>query len=124
MSLAEYVLAGLVGLGVATVAGFAMSFLSGWWLLALFIGPVVGGFIAEVMSRTIKLKRGLGLQVLAALCIVVGALLSRLLPFLLVSPAHVLALILSQPGSLLTLFARINVIYVVFAVSGAVARLR
>ena len=124
VALAEYVTAGLVGVGVSTVAAFLMSLIGGWWFVLFIIGPVVGGFIAEAMSRVIKYKRGRGMQVLAGTSIVVGALLSGLIVLFVSLPSQHWGALLGDLRILSFLFQRANWIYVIFAVIGAVTRLR
>jgi len=103
----ELGLAGLVGLALSVGAGFLMAFLAGFWFVSWIIGPVVGGFVAEVMSRVIRYKRGPALQVLAGVCIALGVVMVGWL-------TRGLGL-LFNPGIL---------IYLVFAVGAAAARLR
>lgn len=124
VALAEYATAGLVGVSVSTVAAFLMSLIGGWWFVLLIIGPVVGGFIAETMSRVIGFKRGRGMQVLAGSSIVAGAVLSVLIVLFVSVPSQHWGVLLRDVRILSALFQRANWLYVIFAVIGAVTRLR
>lgn len=104
----ELGLAGLVGLALSVGAGFVMRFIAGYWFVSWIIGPVVGGFVAEVMSRVIRYKRGLAMQVLAGLCLALGVVIVSLWLF----------------RGLGLLFNLGILIYLVFAVGAAAARLR
>jgi tetratricopeptide (TPR) repeat protein len=108
VSLPELGLAGIVGLALGTGAGFLMTFIAGFWFVTWIIGPIVGSFIAEAMSRVIRYKRGVAMQVLAGLCIALGVLIISLWL------SRGLAL-LFNPGIL---------IYLLFAIGAAAARLR
>jgi len=108
VSLPELGLSGVVGLALGIGAAFIMTFLRGFWFVAWIIGPIVGGFIAEAMSRVIRYKRGVAMQVLAGLCIALGVVIVS------VWLSRGLGL-LFNPGIL---------IYLAFAVGAAAARLR
>lgn len=120
----EYATAGLVGIGVSTVAAFLMNLVGGWWFVLFILGPVVGGFIAETMSRVVKYKRGRGMQILAGVSIVAGALLSGLILLFIALPSRHWGVVLSDLRVLALLFQQPNWLYVIFAVIGAVTRLR
>ncbi len=108
VSLVELGLAGMVGLALGTGAGFLMAPIAGFWFVSWIIGPVVGGFIAEAMSRVIRYKRGVAMQVLAGLCLTLGVV--------------IISLWLSRGLGLL--FRPGILIYLAFAVGAATARLR
>lgn len=78
VSVGQYLLAFVVASGASTLAGFFIGFLGSLWL-TLFLAPAVGGLIAEVMDRVTGHKRGLGLQIVAGVSIVLGAFLGLLL---------------------------------------------
>lgn len=111
VSLGDYAVAGLVGLVLATIAGGVMTFIGGLWFIALFIGPAIGGFVGETMSRVVRNKRGRGMQALAGLCIVLGALLAGVL------------LTGSLAGALRALVNVGLLIYIILGVGASAARL-
>ena len=111
VGLRDYLVAGAVGLFLSTLAGFVMSFLSGLWFLAFFIGPAVGAGIADLMGRAVR-KRGRGMAVLAGVCLVAGFLLAG-------------ALLTQNPVGALPFLLRIgSLLYLVLGVGSAVARLQ
>jgi len=114
----HYLLAALVALPVSFVAGLLMQQVG--IFIALFLGAAVGGLIAEVAYRVTH-KRGKGLALLVCGCIVLGALASSGLAFIL-WPGMPLA-ILANWQALVSLLTRFNVVYVVLAIGAAYARL-
>jgi hypothetical protein len=103
----DYLIAGIVGLALSTVAAFLVSLIGGFWFVMLFVAPPAGGVIADLMSRSVRMKRGPGMAILAGVCIVGGALI----------------LALGFTG--LRLLFNIGIwLYVVLAVAGAYYRLR
>jgi hypothetical protein len=74
----DYLVAGIVGLVLSTVAAFLVSFIGGFWFVMLFVAPPAGGLIADLMSRAVGMKRGRGMAVLAGACIVGGVLVCAL----------------------------------------------
>ncbi len=86
--------------------------------LSFFAGLIVGGVIAEVISRVTSHKRGMGLQIIAGISIIVGYLLGGL--FVMIFRFGGLAWLL-LPASLLNPYYWI---YPVIAIAVAVARLR
>lgn len=106
VSLGDYAKAGAVGLVLSVVAGAVAGSFGGFLgFFTLIIGVAVGGGIADLMSRVIRYKRGLGMQILAALCIIAGAGIAIFLPAI-------------------GIRAGFNLFYVIAAVIGAVGRLR
>lgn len=113
VAIRDYLIAGLVGIFLATIAGVVMNMIGGFWFLALFIGPAVGGGIADLMGRVVH-KRGRGLGILAGVCLVVGVMLAGVLTTQ--NPLGAFAFLLRlQIGTL---------IYLVLGVGAAVARLQ
>ncbi len=111
VGLRDYLIAGVVGLFLSTIAGFIMSFLSGLWFLSFFIGPAIGAGIADLMSRSVR-KRGHGMAILAGACMVVGVFL-------------VGTLFTRNPAGGFLFFMNIGILlYLVLGVGAAVARLR
>ncbi len=111
VSTSDFAIAGLVGLVLATIAAGVMTFIGGLWFIALFVGPAIGGFVGETMSRVVRNKRGRGMQLLAGVCIVLGAMLAG-------------ALLVGFPLGAVRVFANIGLlIYIVLGVGAAAARL-
>jgi MFS family permease len=112
----DYAIATVVGLVISTIAAFIMGRLG--IFLALILGPVAGGVIAEVVRWAIRRRRGRWIWLVVSGCIVAGALTAALLPFL-------FYLFASQPAAYLPALFRIDLIlYVALAVATAYARLR
>jgi MFS family permease len=119
----DYGIAVIVALALAVVAGAIMSHLG--WFFAIFLGPVIGGLIAEVVRQATRRRRGRWIPLVVLICIVAGAViplvpaflsLSAILPAL--SPSDFWNVILS------TFLSRVNIVYVVLAAISAYARLR
>lgn len=113
----DYLIAGVVGIFLSTVAGLIMPVVGGFgfigWFLAFAIGPAVGAGIADLMSRVVR-KRGRGLGILAGACLVLGVMLGGLI--MTRHPLGAFAFLFQlQIGTL---------IYLVLGVGAAVARLR
>ena len=102
----DYAIAAVVGLVASTMAGFIMGRVG--IFLALILGGVVGGAIAEVVRWAIRRRRGRWIRLVVSICIAVGGLLSFILSVLLHSPTSLLSLI----------------IYVALAVGATYVRLR
>jgi hypothetical protein len=116
-----YVIAALVALPLSLVAGWLVPQL-GWY--AIFLGPVVGGGIAEAARWAIGRKRGQYTWLVVCGSIVVGAL-----PTLLLSVLSFLGLVIGASGVLASLVGGITRflwlgIYLLTAVGAAYARLR
>ncbi len=114
----DYAIAVVVGLVVSTIAAFILGQVG--IFLALILGPVAGGVIAGVVHWAIRRRRGRWIWLVVSGCIVTGALVVALLPFLfyLFTPQALASLPLSM------LFRVDLIIYVVLAVGTAYARLR
>lgn len=69
--------AAAVGLVAGAVAGYAVTFHFG--LLTLFAAFAYGGFAGELIIRASGRKRGLKMEILAALSLAIGALGGRLI---------------------------------------------
>ena len=73
----RFVLAGVLGLVAGTFIGLILQFISGVFFYFMFIaGPAVGGIVGEIILRATGRKRGVKLEILAGVSVVVGALLS------------------------------------------------
>jgi hypothetical protein len=119
---AQYVLAFVSALGASIAGGFIAPFLG--ILFAFFVGPIIGGAIAEFVGRVIGYKRGLPLQILVCVCIVLGVFIAQIIRVVAVggplrAVLTVEGLITVGASALLT-----SVVYIIFAIGGAIARLR
>ncbi|MEP7200827.1 MAG: hypothetical protein ABI874_13475 [Chloroflexota bacterium] len=119
----QYALAFASALGAGIVGGFIAPFLG--VLFAFFVGPAIGAGIAEFVGRVIGYKRGLPLQVIVGGCIVLGVVIARLISVAVLG-GGALSAVLSVNGIItLAVGALISsVVYIIFAIGGAVARLR
>jgi len=116
-----YLIAALVAVPLSLVAGWLIPRL-GWY--AIFLGPIVGGGIAEAARWAIGRKRGEYMWLVVCGSIVVGVL-----PTLLLSLFSFLGLVVSAPGLLASLVGGLMRflwlgVYLVTAVGAAYARLR
>jgi hypothetical protein len=116
-----YLIAGIIALPLSLLAGWLIPRL-GWY--AIFLGPVVGGGIAEVARWAIRRKRGQYTWLVVCGSIVVGAL-----PTLLLSLLSLLGVVAGRPGALTYLAGGIMRmvwlgVYLVTATGAAYARLR
>jgi len=113
----DYAIAAVVGLVASTVAAFIMGRLG--IFLALLLGPVAGGAIAEVVRWTTGRRRGRWMWLVVSGCIVTGALAAAFSPLLLLFTPQGL------PYLSISVFARLDlIVYAVLAVGTAYARLR
>ncbi len=114
----DYGIAAVVGLVASTVAAFIMGRLG--IFLALLLGPLAGGAIAEAVRWATGRRHGRWMWLVVSGCIVAGALVAAFYPFLffLFTP--------QAPAYLsISMFFRLDlIIYVVLAVGIAYARLR
>lgn len=119
---AQYYLRGsVVGLGVSLACAVAVEIvrlLVPVFFLSFFAGLIAGGIIADAISRVTAHKRGRGLQVVAAVCVVLGYLVASSLVMIFRFGMGAWLLI---PASFLNPFYWI---YPVVAVATAVTRLR
>ena len=102
----DYGIAVVVGLVISTIAALILSRVG--IFLALILGPVAGGVIAEVVWWAIRRRRGRWMWLVVSICIAIGGFLSLILSALLFSPTSLITLI----------------IYVVLAIGTAYARLK
>jgi hypothetical protein len=130
MTPTQYGLAFVCALAGGIVGGFIAPFLG--FLFAFFIGPAIGAGIAEFVGRVIGYKRGLVLQTIVGVCIVLGVVIAQTLtlwlPLLNASspPAALPTRLLSTDTLIQFAIAGVlrNIIYIIFAIGGALARLR
>jgi hypothetical protein len=116
-TLLDYGIAAVVGLVASTVAAFIMGRLG--IFLALLLGPVAGGAIAEVVRWTTGRRRGRWMWLVVSGCIAVGALVAAFAPLLWFFTSQGL------PYLSVSMFARLDlIIYAVLAIGTAYARLR
>lgn len=119
----DYGIAVVVALVLAVVAGFIMSHLG--WFFAIFLGPVIGGLIAEAVRQAIGKRRGRWMSLIVVICIVAGAVIPLIPAF-----SSVSAVLPSLSASdfwnviLSTLLSGVNIVYVILAAIAAYARLR
>ena len=116
-----YLIAALVALPLSLLAGWLIPQL-GWY--TIFLGPLVGGGIAEAARMAIGRKRGKYMWLVVCASILVGAL-----PALLLSLLSFLGLVAQAPGLLASLVGGITRflwlgVYLLTAVGAAYARLR
>jgi len=113
-----YLIAALVALPLSLVAGWLIPRL-GWY--TIFLGPVVGGGIAEAARWAVRGKRGEYTWLVVCGSIVLGAL-----PTLLLSLLSLVGLAAGIPGVLVGGLIRLLWlgVYAVTAVGAAYARLR
>ena len=88
----DYLVAGIVALPLALVAGWLVPSL-GWY--AIILGPLAGAGIAEVARWAIRRRRGRYTWLVVCACIVVGAL-----PQLLLSLLSLLAPVVNPAGAM------------------------
>ena len=72
----RFALAALAGIAAGTLAGFVLQHLG---FFILFVAPMIGGLLGEVILRATGRKRGPRLEFLAGASVVIGAGLSLLL---------------------------------------------
>lgn len=119
----DYILAVVIGLILSVIAGYIMSYLG--WFFAIFLGPIIGGIVAEAMRQVTRKRRGRWMPLAAAICIVLGALIPVslvLFNFISVLPSLNTSVLWETILSLL--LNRVNIVYVVLAAITAYARLR
>ncbi len=112
-----YLRALAAGLGTSVVSSVIVEILPLRYL-SFFGGLIAGAIIAEVISRVTNHKRGMGLQIVAGICIILGYLLGSFFVMLYRLGGTAWLLL---PGMLLNPFYWI---YPVIAIAVAVARLR
>jgi hypothetical protein len=114
----DYVVAAAILLVVGAIAAYIMAVMGliglYGWFLAIFLGPLAGGLIAEIVHRAIGGRRGRWLGLMAVACLLLSAA-----PELLTILLAVLAMQRVNLSALLTLG-----IYLVLASGAIFARLR
>jgi len=109
----RFALACVLGLVAGTIVGFLLQVLSGVFLFfLLFLGPLIGGAVGEVILRASGRKRGLKLEIVAGASVVVGALLSLLF-------SHMWVVLLARPVSLI-----LYLVAVALTAAAAVGKIR
>jgi uncharacterized membrane protein YeaQ/YmgE (transglycosylase-associated protein family) len=107
------VLAGIVGLIAGMVAGFLLNLLaSAFFYMAIFVGPMLGGFVGHLVWLTAGRKRGLPLEIITGVTLAAGV-----------------AIVLLITGTVLSLmdnplFAGVYLVALVLTVASAVGRIR
>lgn len=115
----HYVLAAIVSLVLSLIAGVLIRQSYLW--ITLFISAPVGGFIAEVTTRSVRGKRGRAIQIITCASIALGAAAPSLALLFLTGLTGVGADLASILGALLDLNA---ILYAVMAIGMAWYRLR
>jgi hypothetical protein len=114
----HYAIGGAVALVLGVVAGFVLRLVGniGFFaiILSLFIGPIVGGVVAEAIRRVLGRTRGLYMWLVAAIGLGVGAAYFVILP----------PIVLLLGGSPSFLFALIPLLGLALAIGTLVARMR
>jgi uncharacterized membrane protein YeaQ/YmgE (transglycosylase-associated protein family) len=72
----RFALAAVAGVAAGTLAGFVLQYVG---FFILFVAPMIGGFLGEVILRATGRKRGARLEFLAGASVVIGAILSVLI---------------------------------------------
>ena len=72
----RFALAAVAGVAAGTAAGFVLQYIG---FFILFVAPMIGGLLGEVILRATGRKRGPRLEFLAGASVIVGAGLSILL---------------------------------------------
>lgn len=90
---ARFLLAGLVAL----IAGIPAALISSVGFLAIFIGMAYGYFAGSMILKASGMKRGLKMELLAGIGMVVGALVFRLVPWLIATKGQFTPMMLACP---------------------------
>ncbi len=77
----DYILASIIAVVLGAIGGFGIS-LIGFWLIAIFVGPIAGGIISEAIRRVISKRRGRYLALVSCVALVIGALIVLFAPYL------------------------------------------
>jgi hypothetical protein len=126
----QYGLAFVCALTGGIIGGFIAPFLG--ILFAFFIGPAIGAAIAEFVRRVIGYKRGLVLQIIVGVCIVLGVIMAQTLALWLpllnpeAATERLPARVVNASTLIQLAIASVlrNIVYIIFAIGGALARLR
>ena len=82
-----YVRAAAVGIGLAIASGFVWALVGGLaFLFSILIALGIGYVIGQGISASVNRKRGLGLQTIAGLSVLVAFVVRGLTPIILTSP--------------------------------------
>ena len=121
----DYVLAAVITLPLAAIGQFAIAFIGLMMgFLVIFIGPMVGGLISEIVWRVTGKRRGQYTWLVVAACMVIAALpslLASLLPFIL---SFQVGGELARVGLYRLMGFIWPVVYLVLAAGTAIARLK
>ncbi len=114
----HYVIGGAIALALGIVGGFALQLVGsiGFFaiILSVFIGPIVGGVVAEAIRRALGKTRGQYMWLVAAISMGVGAAYFTILP----------PIVFLLAGSPRFLFALIPTLGLALAIGALVARMR
>lgn len=79
------------GVGLALISGFVWGLIGGYvFLFSILIALGVGYAVGEGISLSVRRKRGLGLQVIAGISVLLAATVRGLVPILLAMPQALL----------------------------------
>lgn len=114
----HYVIGGAIALGLGVVGGFVLQLVGsiGFFaiILSAFVGPIVGGVVAEAIRRALGKTRGQYMWLVAAISMGVGAAYFTILP----------PIVFLLAGSPRFIFALIPVLGLALAIGALVARMR
>jgi uncharacterized membrane protein YeaQ/YmgE (transglycosylase-associated protein family) len=114
----HYVIVAVLALVLGVVAGYALNFMGriGFFaiILTLFVGPLIGGIVAEVIRRVLGKRRGQYFWLVAAIAMVIGASVFTVLP----------ALFGLLSMSINAIYSLIPLVGLGLAVSALIARMR
>lgn len=119
----DHVIAPIIAFILGGIGAFAISLIGGGIsffgiIIAIFVGPIAGGIVAEAIRRTSSKRRGRYIALIACVALVVGALAVAFGPALLVLAAGRTTLLLRSVTNI-TFW-----IFLAIAVSTLYARLR
>lgn len=119
----DYIIAPVVAFILGAMAAFGVGLIGGGIgffgiIIAIFVGPIAGGIVAEIIRRISAKRRGRYIALIASVSLVLGALLVMLVPGL-------VALIAGDSRFILRAFLNITFwVFLAVAVSTLYARLR
>lgn len=113
----DYVIAFVVALVLGSIGAVAMSLFNlGFFsiIIAIFVGPIAGGIVSEVIRRVTSKRRGRYLALAACAALVLGAaavLFVPALPFLLRGRPDVLVRVIANIGFWIFLAVAVSTLY-------------
>ncbi|MCS7059638.1 MAG: hypothetical protein RMN25_00595 [Anaerolineae bacterium] len=114
----HYLIGGAIAFGLGIIGGWVLQLVGsiGFFaiILSAFVGPIVGGVVAEAVRRVLGKTRGQYMWLVAAIAMAVGATWFTILP----------PIVLLLAGSPAFIFALIPVLGLALAIGSLIARLR